>query len=451
MTIPNLSRLYFILLHQQQIIFFYIMESLLHYIWQNRLFYPSDIIASSGESIEIINPGIYNTNAGPDFQCAIISINGTQWAGNVEIHTNGNDWYLHNHHTDKEYANVILHVVDSPSKSKVLDINGREIPEIVLRYPKAIKDSYQTLSSSPSDIRCQDVISDLSVLERDSWLDRLLIERMQQRTEHVMSVNAECNGNWEQTLFILLARALGQGVNADGLQDVARRSPLKIMQKLSSVEQVEALLFGRAGLLDNDCTDSYISSLRREYSLLQARFNLPDYQTRVSLKKLRLRPMSFPTIRIAQLAAIVFAAHGNLSASFGSLNVKVLSKALDVKASSYWDTHFDFGTKEGSPVAKNIGSDTRYLLLINGIVPWLYARAHHMDNKREEENILKMLEFFKPEKNHLISAWQKLGLIPKNEAEASALIHLSKYYCAPRRCLSCRFGQKLLAIRHTGA
>lgn len=425
------------------------MESLLHFIWQNRLFYPANITTTTGTPVEIINPGRLNTNAGPDFLCAIVNINGTQWAGNVEIHVDGDDWYRHNHHKDKAYSNVILHVVQHPSKSPATDANGRLIPEIILQYPQEITSRFSSLSSSRSSIRCREIIPGLSQLDRVSWLDRLLVERMQQRTERVLAINAECNGDWEQTLFVMLARAIGEGVNGDSLQDVARRSPLKIMQKLSSVEQIEALLFGRAGLLDIVSDDVYVCRLQREYNLLRTRFNLPSPQTRVTLKRLRLRPRSFPTVRIAQLAAVLFASHGNLSASFGTLNIKSLHQALNVQASDYWCWHYDFSKRESHIDPKLLGSNTRNRILINGIIPWLYTRAHIAGNTREKENILKMLEFMKPEKNHLITEWTNIGIKPANEAEATALIHLSKYYCTPKRCLLCRFGQKLLSLQPT--
>lgn len=425
------------------------MESLLHFIWQNRLFYPANITTTTGTPVEIINPGRLNTNAGPDFLCAIVNINGTQWAGNVEIHVDGDDWYRHNHHSDSTYSNVILHVVQHPSKVPTTDANGRLIPEIILQYPQEITSRFSSLSSSRSSIRCREIIPGLSQLDRVSWLDRLLVERMQQRTERVLAINAECNGDWEQTLFVMLARAIGEGVNGDALQDVARRSPLKIMQKMASVEQIEALLFGRAGLLDNDTDDDYMCRLQREYELLRARFDLPTPQTRVELRRLRLRPRSFPTVRIAQLAAILFASHGNLSASFATLNIKVLQQALNVQASDYWCWHYDFSKRESHIDPKLLGSNTRNRILINGIIPWLYTRAHISGNLHEKENILKMLEFMKPEKNHLITEWTNIGIKPANEAEATALIHLSKYYCAPRRCLLCRFGQKLLSLQPT--
>lgn len=425
------------------------MESLLHFIWQNRLFYPADIFTTTGSPVEIINPGLLNTNAGPDFLCAIVNINGTQWAGNVEIHVDGDDWYRHNHHSDSTYSNVILHVVQHPSKSPATDANGRQIPEIILQYPQEITSRFSSLSSSRSSIRCREIIPGLSQLDRVSWLDRLLVERMQQRTERVLSINAECNGDWEQTLFVMLARAIGEGVNGDSLQDVARRSPLKIMQKLSSVEQIEALLFGRAGLLDIVSDDVYVCRLQREYNLLRTRFNLPSPQTRVTLKRLRLRPRSFPTVRIAQLAAVLFASHGNLSASFGTLNIKSLHQALNVQASDYWCWHYDFSKRESHIDPKPLGTKTRTHILVNGIIPWLYTRAHIAGNTREKENILKMLEFMKPEKNHLITEWTDCGIKPANEAEATALIHLSKYYCTPKRCLLCRFGQKLLSLQPT--
>lgn len=423
------------------------MESLLHFIWQNRLFYPANITTTSGIPVEIINPGRLNTNAGPDFLCAIVNINGTQWAGNVEIHVDGDDWFRHGHHNDTSYCNVILHVVTHPSRRPATNVNGRIIPEIVLRYSQEINNQFAKLTSSNLSIRCSGLIPELSQLDRDSWLDRLLVERMQQRTERVLTINNECNGDWEQTLFVMMARAIGEGVNGDALQDIARRAHLKILLKLSSVNQIEALLFGRAGLLDDKTDNDYICRLQREYELLCTRFNLSAPQTRVELKRLRLRPRSFPTIRIAQLAALVFASHGNLSATFGTLNVKQLQQSLNVQASEYWDWHYDFNKKESLPKPKLLGANTRTRILINGIIPWLYTRAHISGSIREKENILKMLEFMRPEKNHLISEWTAVGIKPSNEAEATALIHLSKYYCTPRRCLLCRFGQKLLSLQ----
>ena len=425
------------------------MEHLLQYIWQNRLFYPAGIITNDDASlpVEVLNPGVLSKDAVADFSCAIIKIGDTQWAGNVEIHVDGNDWYTHHHDKDRAYNNVILHVVQKASAIPAKDSNGRVIPEIILRFPDSILERFDTFSLSHSVIRCADSLACMPQLVRDAWLDRLLIERMQQRVELVESILTECGGDWEQALFCMIARSLGQGVNSEQLQTLARRTPLRIVKRLSSQMEIEALLYGVAGLLDelkSEDSDEYVKVLKREFSVLKARYReLQGELQPIIWKRLRIRPGNFPAVRIAQLASVVFASKGNLSSLYATIDIKSIDKSLNLQASPYWESHYDLG-RSGSEKSSRIGHSSRRLILLNGIIPWMYTRARLGSEREKQDNILKMLEFVKPETNSKLDSWIEIGINPENEAEAQALLMLYNGYCQHNKCLHCHWCHYIL-------
>ncbi|MBP5366273.1 MAG: DUF2851 family protein [Bacteroidales bacterium] len=418
-------------------------EKFYQYLWQHRLFYPSGMQTTDGEEVEVINPGFANTDAGPDFFNAQVRIGGTYWAGNVEIHRTSDDWVAHRHNTDPLYNNVILHVVAQHTDTKVVTSTGRQVPELVMQFPDSITARYEELLQSNNFIRCQSRLSEVAQLTRDSWLDRLLLERFEQRNERVEKFLSDFGGDWEQTFFCLLARSMGFVVNAEPMEQMARQTPVRILLKHNNITQMEALLFGQAGLLPQSATDEYTATLIREYDFLKAKFDLKPINGEM-WKFLRLRPQNFPTIRLSQLAAIIALTPGNFESAFRSLDVASILKRLEVSASEYWNTHFLFGKTAEKDAPKKLGLQSRRLLIINVTVPFVFAYAHRYGNENEQLNVVRMLQFLPTERNSCLDKWKAVGLEPHNEGEAQALLLLYKKYCQPRRCLSCRFGHEIL-------
>lgn len=419
-------------------------EKIIQYVWQHRLFYPTGMIAMpTGEHIEVINPGQLNTDAGPDFFNAQIRIGQTLWAGNVEIHQKTNDWYQHGHHTDSAYNNVILHVVAETSNEPILTESGRQVPEIVLLFPTDIIKRFDAIDKSTNVIRCGQMLSQLSAFDRDSWIDRMLTERFEQRQQMVETLIAETNCDWDQIFFILLCRTMGFVVNAEPMQMLAQLTPVKIMFKHNSIMQQEALLFGQAGLLPTEPTDEYSHQLIREYEFLKNKFNLTSLNNS-QWKWLRLRPSNFPTIRIAQLATIINRIQGNFESIFATTNIAQLIELLTVRASDYWTAHYAFG-KNSKIAEKKLGLQSQRLIIINTIIPLLFAYARRQSNEKKQLNVMKMLSFLPIEKNSVISDWKQCGIVPQHEGEAQALLLLYKEYCKKHKCLICRWGHAILA------
>lgn len=415
-------------------------EMFYQYVWQYKMYGSEMMSTVDGDEIEIVSQGLRNSDAGPDFFNAKVKINGTLWAGNIEIHTDSSSWYRHGHDKDHAYDNVILHVVGKSDGQRIYNACGRQIPEVQLRYPKILEERYDELMTARSPIRCKEHIAKVNEMEINSWLDRLLFERFEQRNKHVEQLFAEFNGDWNQVCFCLLARSLGGSVNGEPMELLARSTPVKILAKHNNPLQMEALLFGQSGLLPQVSDGSeYVDALIREYNFLKVKFSLEPMESSV-WKFLRLRPSNFPSIRISQLAFVVALAQGNFESVFRSIDIKTLMNVLAVSASDYWNTHYTFGKESGADCRKQIGVNTRRLMIINAIIPFVFAYVRRYGKEQEQRNIMNMLSFLPIEKNSKLDAWIECGIVPKDEGEAQALLLLRKEYCDKANCLMCRIG-----------
>lgn len=418
-------------------------EEFLHYVWQHRLF-GANLTTVGGEPIEVINTGVFNTNAGPDFFNAQIRIGQTLWAGNIEIHTTSAEWYAHGHHTDSAYDNVILHVVGETDGQEAVTSNGRRIPECQLRYPAYIAERYEELKARPTVLRCADDLCSIAEVKRHAWIERMLTERFEELEQRVKTYLDESRGDWDQAFFCLLARAMGANTNSEAMEMLARHTPVRILMKHPTALQAEALLMGQAGLLEKvETPDEYTTLLRREYNFLRAKFSLTPLDARI-WKHLRLRPQNFPEVRIAQLAAIVGATPGNFESAFRTLDAEQIDKRLSVCASTYWDNHYILGRESGHNTPKQLGLSQRRLMLINAVVPFVFSYARRYDDERTQANTIKFMQFLKPEKNSVLRVWADAGMAPRDEGEAQALLHLTKHYCTPNKCFACLFGHEVL-------
>ncbi len=418
------------------------MEQLLHYVWKHKLFPLKPLETVQGENLEIIDPGTYNSNAGPDFFNAKIKLSGIVWVGNVEIHLQSSDWKRHGHHLDTNYNSVILHVA-SKIDTEVRRPNGEYIPQMELHCPPYLLENYRQLIETSHYPACYRLIPALPKLLLHSWLTRLQTERFEQKTARIYQLLERYEKNWEQVFFITLARNFGFGTNSEAFELWASTIPLYAVNKhRDSLFQIEAFFFGQAGLLQEIPSDDYTGRLIKEYAYLSHKFSLKPSEN-CRWKLLRMRPGNFPYIRIAQLASFYYRSEGLLSVLLETETLKGLRDILRGGTSEYWLTHYVFGEESPAQV-KTISNSSIDLLVINTIIPFLYAYGKSNGHKLLLQRANKLLEELKPENNYIVRTWRECGLEASHAGDSQALIQLKKNYCDIRKCLYCRIGYEYL-------
>ncbi len=423
-------------------------EAFLHYIWKLHLYNQQQLRTVCGQPLEICHQGWHNHHAGPDFSNARIRIGKTLWAGQVEIHKRASDWLAHQHQHDAAYNNTILHVVyeyDCP----IYRATGEEIPTLVLRgriAPRYLQ-RYERLLNSPTWIPCQAQMHPLISQNCSLWLDRLAIERLQDKIVGIEERLALNHHHWEQTFYQFLARSFGMQQNAAPFEALALALPLKILAKhKQNLLQLEALLLGQAGLLQAiEEKDPYVQQLDKEYQFLAKKYRLQPLLAS-SWKFGRMRPASFPTIRLAQFAALIHRSSHLFSKIIQEQDVAQLRELLEVELQGYWVEHYRLGI-EAVPRKKRLGKGSIDLILINTIAPFLMAYGRYKGETDYTERSLELLQAVAPEKNAVVQHWEALKIKSKSALETQALLQLKKQYCDKKRCLDCHFGHKILQQR----
>lgn len=419
-------------------------EHLLHYVWKYRLFNQTGLQTTDGRKIEIIDPGIHNTDAGADFFNAKVKIDDKVWAGNVEIHQSSDDWSKHGHHTDKNYNSVILHVVETV-KNDVKNQKGLQVPQMKLTVPDNVRKSAEYLLNSVSNIPCHNQLPGVEKKIISSWLSVLGIERLERKTNDIFAHLERFNNSWDQSFYVLLARNYGFGLNSDEFERLALSLPFNYIQRHSnSLFQVEALLFGQAGMLqDESILDDYYLQLKKEYEFLRRKYQLKPIDGFL-FKKLRVRPNAFPQVRIAQLAALLQQSGRLFSSVLEKEDYKKLRLYFQAKTSDYWKTHYSFG-KISKESDKYLGDSSLNIILINTVAPILFAYGRKTDQEKFCDRALHILESIKPERNAIVNEFRSAGITPSNAFDTQALIQLRKEYCDKRKCLYCKIGYQILA------
>ena len=418
------------------------MEQLLHYVWKHKIFPLKELRTTSGQQLEVIDTGLANPNAGPDFFNAKIKLDGVLWVGNIEIHTTSSDWMKHNHHTNPVYDNVILHVA-THIDTEVKRSNGETIPQLQMECPEQVKKNFDELKATDSYPPCYRIIPTLSPFMIHSWMSALQTERFEQKNAQLIERFRFCNNHWEDTFFITLARNFGFGLNGDAFETWAKNIPLRAIDKhRDNLFQIEAFFFGQAGILADTDGDEYYLKLKREYEYLAHKFSLiPMDVTR--WRFLRLRPNNFPHIRIAQLASLYHRSYGMLSMLMEKATLKEVRELLRGGTSEYWLNHYTFGGLSPA-VPKTLSDNSLNLLIINTVVPFLYAYGMHRGKEELCARATAFLEELKPENNHIIRMWSQCGLKVSHAGDSQALIQLKKEYCDKKKCLYCRIGYEYL-------
>jgi len=420
-----------------------IREDLIHYIWLTKSFDQKNLKLIDGRSLEIISKGHHNSNAGPDFLDARINIDRTIWAGHIEIHLKASDWLRHRHNSDPQYQNVILHVVlDADIDISLTD--GTIIPCLALRdrIDHNLIGKYQYLQNNRSWIPCEKSIVEVDEITKEMTKDRSLAERLTSKSDILQSALEGLSNDLNELIYQRLAWAFGLKVNAEAMTTLAKSLPYKMIQKHGDqLVQIEALLFGQSGLLDQDIDHPYVKDLHREYTTLKAKFSLRPISP-VLWKYARLRPPAFPTIRLAQFARFLYQVSRLDDLLFNS-DLPQLRTALDITLSGYWEEHYRFGVS-AKRKNKHLGDATKDVIIVNAIVPllFMYGRIHQEESYKEKA--IALLESVPPEHNGITRRWVSLGMTNQNAAESQALLELKKTNCDQHKCMQCPLGHKII-------
>ena len=418
------------------------MEQLLHYVWKHKIFPLKELKTTTGQQVEVIDTGLANTDAGPDFFNAKLKLDGVLWIGNIEIHERSSDWCKHGHHADAGYNSVILHIA-SEIDTEISRSNGERIPQIQLICPEAVRTNYKELLETDSYPPCYRIIPSLPPFTAHSWMTALQMERFEQKATLLNERLKRCQGNWEDAFFITLARNFGFGLNGDAFETWAHRLPFRAVDKhRNDLFQIEAIFFGQAGILEDSDGDGYYLRLKKEYTYLQHKFGLIPMDASL-WRFLRLRPANFPHIRIAQLACLYHRAYGLLSRIMETETLQGVRDILKGGTSEYWLTHYTFGGSSPSR-PKTLSNTSLDLLIINTVVTFLYAYGLHKGNRVLCARAGSFLEELKAENNYITRMWEQCGMKASNAADSQALIQLKKEYCDKKKCLYCRIGYEYL-------
>ena len=418
----------------------------MQYVWQHRLWVSQAMFTVDGRKIQVIDPGRLNTDAGPDFFNAKVKIDGEMWVGNIEIHVRASDWYRHHHDTDNAYENVILHVVEKDDIA-VRRSDGGIIPQLCMPCSAQFSEQYHRLVGSvASELPCAKEISSMPSIYLTDMISTLGYERLYRKVERIEQLLNRFSGDWAEVCYVLLARSLGFGVNSDAFERMALATPLKFMLKHSdSLTVIEAMLFGQSGLLDNASDDSYVSTLKTEYDFFVKKFGLKPPKS-LGWKMARMRPQNFPHRRIAVLAAMIEGGFDYASKMMTAKTIEEVKSLFDVKLSGYWAQRYSFNAP-GRGGARGLSDSSMSILIINAVIPVIYAYGRLCNDEKMCGRAIEMLQSLKPERNSVVELFTRAGIDCKDAFTSQALIQLRREYCETRKCLYCRIGHRMLALK----
>lgn len=419
-------------------------EKLLQFIWHLQYFNRNELLTEQGETLQIIQPGTWNTNQGPDFLSAKIRLAGTTWAGNIELHIHTSDWFRHSHQTDSNFQNIILHVVwknDEPANTSPFYL---PVLELQSRVSIFLLQRYEEWMNNLCFVPCEKSLHLVNELIWLKWKERLLVERLQRKSTYILQLYKQNVQHWEETFWWMIARNFGIRVNADAFEAIAHSIPINILTKhKGQIHQLESLLFGQAGLLNTKLKEDYPRMLQKEYRFLQKKYQLQ--KVFVPLKFLRMRPSSFPSVRLAQLAMLVYNSTHLFSKIKELQSLKEVKDLLDITANDYWHYHYRFEELSDYKV-KNLGEEMVNNIIVNTIVPTLYAYGSYHGEIVYKNKALNWLEEIAPEKNRITNGWKEIGASNQQAYDSQSLIELKTQYCDYKRCLECGIGNALLKI-----
>ncbi|WP_242916676.1 DUF2851 family protein [Pontibacter liquoris] len=421
-------------------------EDFLHYIWQHQYFDKTALATTDGEAVQVLRTGFYNADAGPDFKEALLQVGTVEWSGSVEIHLRASDWFRHQHQHDQKYDQVVLHVVWEADRP-VQRADGTLVPTLELKglVNLALLHTYQQLKQSQHIIPCAPFWPAVNEITKRMMLERALVERLETKGHEVLQVHKASGNDWEQTAYSVLLRGFGFNTNQPAVEQLVKALPLAILRRhRHSLLHLEALLLGQAGFLENAPLDNYVETLQLEYNFLSHKYNLqPDRMQRHQWNFLRMRPANFPSMRLAQLAAMLHAYPALFTSLTEPTTIEQYEALFRVPVSAYWQRHYMLG-RVSKTVQTSLGKGSAHNLIINVAVPLLAAYSRFSGDKVYQDKAINLLERVREESNKITRLYGELGWQARNAADNQAALGLFKQYCQPVNCLHCAVGHKIL-------
>lgn len=423
-------------------------EELLHFIWRNRLYNQDNLKTTEGEALKIINVGRHNSDAGPDFEFATIQLGKVRWTGHIEIHVREDSWLRHGHHLDPRYSATILHVVWDRGVLSNIRYDGTSIPTFVLSdyVDPQLLARYDYLRKQSREIACEGQLKEVVPFVRPGWLERLAIERLEEKYHRCHDWLTSTKQDWERVLLITLGRAMGTNINGVAFEELMGRIEPKLLYKYNTdPEKIAAILFGNAGFLNVDPTDDYFALLKQEYYILQRLYSL-ECMSPTHWKFMRTRPYNFPTYRLAQLSAMICLTGHWFEKIRSIAELQELFELIrSAKVDEYWRTHFRFGipTKQHSTKWSNT---FLYNLAINCFIPVLFSYGQFVSDEQLKYRALSWLEQIPAEENAVIRYYKHHGISCMSAMDSQALLLLRNNYCSQKKCLDCAIGSAILNL-----
>jgi len=419
-----------------------ITEEILHFAWQNGYFDRASLQTVDGEKLEVISVGIKNLNSGPDFFAARIKLGDYIWAGNVEIHLKSSDWYKHRHDKDAAYNNVILHVVAEHDieSSKHPDYN---LKTLVLPLSSELFEKYGEFYGDKTFIACEKYVPAVHSFVKSHMINRVAVERLERKAAGIIDLYRQLQNDWNSAFYVTVARYFGAPHNSDAMENLAKSLPLKILAKhKGNIFQIEALLFGASGLLNKEVDDEYFNKLKKEWEFLSSKYGLISQEAH-NWKFMRMRPANFPTVRIAQFASLINKSSFLFSKIIHSQKLSDVIPLFEAGVSQYWETHYVFG-KESRRKSKQTGKSFIDRIMINAVVPVIFAYGIENGNSRMKDKAITWLDLIDAEANSVVEKYKKLNFPVKSALFSQGLLSLKQEYCEKHRCLNCLIGYSIL-------
>lgn len=419
-------------------------EEFLCYLWASRSFYFDSLRTEQGERLEILHPGIRNSDSGPDFFNARIRLNGILWAGNVEVHTKSSEWIRHGHQHDPTYDNVILHVVEEHDQDILIGQRAVPVLQLKYRYDSGRMESYARMMRSDSGVLpCEQGLSQIKGPAIDEWMEKLALQRLERKSKAIHLQFEKSAFHIEEAFYRILIRHFGFRVNNEPFDSLASRLPLQTLRReSSSLLRLESLLFGQAGLIPKSPTCPYSHELWQQYRILSRKYHLQAMEAH-TWKFSRMRPSNFPTLRLAQFAKMVHDFPDFTNQILEAARPDILLAIFRRSPSDYWQNHFHFGsaTEAHSGV---MGVNSAFGLIINAVIPYLFYLSKRRGDRRYRLKALEWLQVCPSEQNQVVRFWESRNLISTDASTSQALLELRQNYCALKKCLHCSIGQELL-------
>lgn len=419
-------------------------EDFLHFVWKNLDPSCKVFITEGGEEMEIVHRGDYNTDAGPDFSMAKIRIGKLLWIGNVEIHIHSSDWYRHHHEQDDSYANVILHVVWKHDRN-VITKGGKILPTLSLEsiINKSQLKNYLRILRNRSVFPCLQKKNPLPEIYYINAFEKAWVQRIERKLVPIRKDLLETKGDWNEVAFRAMARNFGFRTNSIPFDYWSRITPLKLIEKnKDDILNLEALFFGQAGFLSIPSRDPYHAVLKEKYEKLSSTFGLQCMNVS-SWKFARMRPVNFPTVRMAQLAVLLHQRKSIFADFFQRRAFTELIEELMVVPSDFWLHHYMFG-KPSRVRFKRLGREAAENIIINTLVPLQVAYGIEKGMPEFITYAEDLLKAIPAERNFIVGKWTREGFKCNNAFDSQAMIEMWNSLCAEKKCLNCSVGSKII-------